>query len=213
MNIEDLKPGRELDILIGRALGWDVRQDPGPASGHFIISEWVGFGGTTGFTFSSPGQWYRITGEANELYPRADKLPNFSYDIRDAWTLAEHLRDAEPWKWFEISRRPVGWMANGTGDPKDSAYASTAPMTICLAFLKAKGVSSEMIDSGSPEAEARDRLAAVGFAEVERRMRKMRSALEEIANYVPVATNLNGVHVVPLEFMWALQRSARKAIE
>lgn len=39
---------------------------------------------------------------------------------------------------------------------------------------------NELIDSGSPEAEARDRLAVIGFAEVERRLRIAREALEKV---------------------------------
>lgn len=140
MKMEELKPGRQVDVLVGEALGWLVKQDPGPAAPHFITNEWQGFDGETQFTWSSPGEWYRITGNPDDLYPRATLLPNYSDDIRDAWTLAESLRDAEPWKWFEISRRPSGWMANGTGDQKDNAYAEKAPFTICLSFLKAKGV-------------------------------------------------------------------------
>lgn len=139
MNIDELRPGRELDVLVAKALGWDVRQEPGPATGHFIVGEWDSTGGKQ-YVWSTPGQWYRITGDTGELYLRAEDLPYFSCDICEAWTLAEALRDAEPWKWFEISRRPTGWMANGTGTPKDSAYADTAPLAICMAFLKAKGV-------------------------------------------------------------------------
>lgn len=63
------------------------------------------------------------------------------------------------------------------------------------------------------DAAARDRLAQLGFAEVERRLERMQTALKEIASYVPVASNFNGVTVVPLDFMWAMQTVARKAIE
>lgn len=159
MKLEDLKPGRELDVMVAKALGWDVRQDPGPAAPHFIIAEWAAFGGERGFTWSNPGQWYRITDDKGDhsLFPRADELPNFSYDVDKALRIAwQHLRESGEYCCLTIgSDHDYCWRLSLTrssrseddkhepsvsidgiaGGPEGLAFG------ICLAFLKAKGVA------------------------------------------------------------------------
>lgn len=70
-----------------------------------------------------------------------------------------------------------------------------------------------MIDSGSAEGTARDRLAEIGFAEVERRLQRMQDALKDIGNTVLVAVSFDGGPVVSLQAVWHLQQKAREAME
>lgn len=70
----------------------------------------------------------------------AEHLPDYSSDIADAWEVVEKLESEDP-GYFNLSvTTPPGWYVTFV-DPDSCAYADTAPLAICLAALKAKGIS------------------------------------------------------------------------
>lgn len=83
---------RETDAQVAeKVFGQAVRFDEGPARGHFITHEWQ-FKDGSEFVFSEPGDWYQITGDPADLFPRAALIPHYSTDAGDAMRVIEHLR-------------------------------------------------------------------------------------------------------------------------
>jgi hypothetical protein len=118
--------GRELDALVAeKVMGWKPHfrntafyvkaEDEGKVMDHhcMLISEW---------------------------HP--------STDIAAAWRVVEHMIDHNPFGhgWWEMAYRPHdtnrGATVNFVGDPRYVEYASTVPLAICLAALKAVGVKA-----------------------------------------------------------------------
>lgn len=72
----------------------------------------------------------------HRIYP----LPNYCHDIKAAWGIVEHLTKEN--KWFRLENND-GWHFGPVELCGDELYidepegiADTAPMAICLAFLK-----------------------------------------------------------------------------
>jgi len=113
--MNELEAGRELDALVAeKVMGWKKLND-------------------TGLSWRSPDEGF-------------SNLPYFSTDISAAWQVVEKMRET---RWIEVHSTIDGeWAAFytpiGTTDMNQAiheyAKASTAPLAICRAALKAKGV-------------------------------------------------------------------------
>lgn len=111
---------REIDAKVAEAMGWtNVRRDTGDISSDFWRDK-----------------------DPKSVYERS-LIPHFSQRIDDAWEIVEWMR-GQLWSarldigisstWVAFDRSP-----HGDGDHYQ-AIAPTAPLGICLAFLKAQGV-------------------------------------------------------------------------
>lgn len=64
-------------------------------------------------------------------------VPNYSSDITAAWEVVEKMEG----EWFNLSAAsPKGWYAAFGSPDNESTYGDTAPLAICLAALKTKGI-------------------------------------------------------------------------
>lgn len=81
---------REIDAQVAeKVFGAVVRQDPGPASSHFILGK-VG----DGYIWSCVGEWYEIVGDPTILFPRVAYIPRYSTDAGAAMRVVDRLREA-----------------------------------------------------------------------------------------------------------------------
>jgi hypothetical protein len=118
---QEASMSRELDALVARhVFGHDVRY-------------WEAYQGN-----ERPSYWDETDGCA---------VPAYSYDIAAAWQVVEKLAPSEPWAGvhFNLYRCAHGYQATFEGGAdgeewKAEECADTAPLAICLAALKAKGV-------------------------------------------------------------------------
>lgn len=126
-----------------------------------LVAEHVmGWVSTAAGELLSPQQAIRVRdGEA--VFDTIEIPPRYSTDIKAAWEVVEKMRGERPqcadsyiapYYWQLAEYYQGGWEV-GFGnhipyegfsfDPTLSARAETAPMAICLAALKAKGVGYE----------------------------------------------------------------------
>ena len=79
----------------------------------------------------------------DELQRVGSPLPHYSTNIADAWEVVDL---GHPCGWFDsyyIMRYGAGYAIGRCMDDAVYAEADTAPLAICLAALKAKGVTHE----------------------------------------------------------------------
>jgi hypothetical protein len=71
---------RELDARCAKLRGWVVKRDTRACGGQFILSK-INYPITgLSIVWSQRGEWYRITGDPNDLYPRAELVSRYSTD-------------------------------------------------------------------------------------------------------------------------------------
>jgi hypothetical protein len=70
---------------------------------------------------------------------RGDDIPDYSTDIAAAWLVVERMRSAHKWD-LELVVTDEGTHARFKGA---RSFADAAPIAICLAALKAVGVTVE----------------------------------------------------------------------
>lgn len=122
-----MEAGRELDALIAeKVMGWTnvaERRNTFTRPGALIPSDWRGWSGDT------------PNGEREQL------IPPYSTDIAAAWQVVERFSA----KWIDIVYRPdAGWWVtiDGRGHGNaGGAIEKTLPLAICLAALKALGIT------------------------------------------------------------------------
>lgn len=111
-----MKVGNELDALIAEKV-----------MGHEVSRY-----GDTDAWYDEQGHW----------------IKPYSTDIAAAWQVVNKIADSRDPHWFSIDRWYGTWVAGwrcGDSAPDDPSWelemtADTAPLAICLAALKAKGV-------------------------------------------------------------------------
>jgi hypothetical protein len=131
INGKNHTPGRELDALIAeKVMGAEWIEDAGRQTGrryrrlykdHWIIAE-------------------QYEGE-DTVHAPSPVLPHYSSEIGDSWKVREKMRElgfhlglvddghaTEPWE---------AYFDQGRNKPSYNAWASTAPLAICLAALSA----------------------------------------------------------------------------
>ncbi len=128
---------RDLDALIAeKVLGWYWDQvtfvwDVEPKL-YLIPSE-----GLQSVNQTTSGSWGRDSQRRNLLYD----MPSFSTSIADAWQVVEYLRQRYATEMLALSN---GFMIRlFSGDPDNPKYTvrhESAPIAICLAALRTKGV-------------------------------------------------------------------------
>lgn len=116
-DMNDLKPGRELDALIAeKVMGWtEIDLDPAKRSNSYNY----GFG-------------------INPVHGIENAFPNYSTDIAAAWPIVEMFKERGDYK-IEISAYPKDscWTIKAYGKKSCTTSAKTLPHAICLAALKA----------------------------------------------------------------------------
>lgn len=114
---------QELNEAVARKLGWTDIKDRREL-GYGI--KWTG---------KNPNKDYS---DLPEGYDSFDLLPSYSTDIAAAWEIVERLFESE-WA-MELESYPIGreWMCrlSQQGEKTILGEASTAPRSICEAFLK-----------------------------------------------------------------------------
>jgi Phage ABA sandwich domain len=133
-----MEPGRELDALIAeKVLGWDRK--------HAVVEcedEWYSYCKNCGLT----GAEVLPAGSKRTWDTPCDTPPGYSTDIAAAWEVVERMRLAV------MPREGEGYWAGVIAyDYKDpcgvidqlfgGVFGSTAPHAICLAALKALGIT------------------------------------------------------------------------
>lgn len=121
MNVDEMPAGREMDVLVGKIMGWEIKLMP-----------------------------YAYANLPNDWHCRADhdgrwlELPHFSTDIAAAWRLAVSLREQRTY--LEIWCDSSLWVAlfwydgDPLGGPRLVGRAEAkddVPLAICRAALKA----------------------------------------------------------------------------
>lgn len=140
-----MEAGRELDAKVAEALGWkwahDKRQKQSLLMRPDIYAEFVSG------VLQSPD-----FGQGDGGFPFSGELvPHFSTDITDAWQLIIHLRENDrTWLRELLNVKDDIWQCQFVRyttneeefgvDRFRSGSVEGAPLAICLAFLKAKGV-------------------------------------------------------------------------
>ena len=122
---------RERDALVAeKVMGWtNIRWDAGTTWMRDCLDAWIG----------EPPE-----GEPYNNWP--ESLYEFTTDISAAWQVVEAvdpLMGNSPWD-FVLARTDGGWICNFHAEwfeqVADGYEAPTAPLAICIAALKAKGV-------------------------------------------------------------------------
>jgi hypothetical protein len=119
MGGQAMKAGRELDALIAeKVMGWVL-----PPHSSVVGQMWV----------ETP---------SGRVHP---KLPEFSSNISDAWQVVEKMKEIGYMMWLEqegvyqcVFFRGLGYQVH------DYSVASSAPLAICLAAIKAKGIDIDV---------------------------------------------------------------------
>lgn len=135
-----MKPGRELDALVAdQVMG---------------LKRTVRIKGTVETTTIYTDSPYFNDGVSEDDMMKYYCLPlHYSTSIADAWQVVEKLQcQGHDWKWFllleydNVETWDCAFHKNSKsdgGDPDIWATADTAPHAICLAALKAMGVTDE----------------------------------------------------------------------
>lgn len=140
MNVDELKPGAELDLLVAeKVMGWKFYCVKRGKYIHFIAQ-----------VPGEPEPWKHSRNDSEDNYVRgchADynpmkhimSMPDFhpSTSIADAWEVVEKMGFNCLWK------DATGWTCRFYGVRAAESSASTAPHAICLAALKAVMKESE----------------------------------------------------------------------
>lgn len=133
---------REINVACAEAMGWVLREIGRSTYGGRITERHWYPAGTP-----QPNSDGYFDGFRPSNYPRhicdADKW-NPAESIADAWVLVEWLRSQPPYRGLLLTDAPsqgAGWSAclsekrDGVTLPIKPAFAETAPLAICLAFL------------------------------------------------------------------------------
>lgn len=131
-----MNAGRELDALVAeKVMGWHSKQVPlSMFQPHVMVDLW----------YTAENELISSTDLINQSV-KAGVLPHFTTNISDAWRIVEHMRqnkyhiatddrheqDAPWWCEFATEEYTIG----------SQATAETFPLAICLAALRAVGVS------------------------------------------------------------------------
>lgn len=140
-----MQAGRELDALIAeKVMGWQAQHRSDMCDGSkFIRCSACGALGRGNCYGDGQGQMQIRCGEVVTCCDEA-ALPNYSTDIATAWCIIEKLTTDNPYWCIDVrqSLKPRGWWCNiGVPDSWIKQWAETAPLAICLAALKAMGVT------------------------------------------------------------------------
>jgi len=111
---------KEINEKVARKLGWKFLFDP---LGHTVVDRVP--------CFESPN------GEIEQ------SLPDYCTDISAAWEIVEHLKTQSFVVTIEDCYKARVELVHFSVNEKVKAEADTAPMAICLAFLKVEGNRSE----------------------------------------------------------------------
>ena len=136
MNIDELKPGPELDRLVAEnVFGYKVFRWGDPDN-LFVASS------KSAFDYACNGD--TLTCHTNMGKGFCFTMPNYSADIAAAWLVFERVFEIDPGRFrLGLSRDMFSGkyitILNTTMDRYD-ILAETAPLAICLAALKAVGV-------------------------------------------------------------------------
>jgi hypothetical protein len=140
-----VKAGRELDALVAeKVMGWKRGGDDSycsPEHVDAIVDDWDSKGPHPCLVSPRGKIYYFCPCQERKGY----ELPHYSSDIAAAWTLAEKLN-------ISVLCSADGWYAGETADiahgdwckevfvKGDWTLADTAPLAICKAALKTKGI-------------------------------------------------------------------------
>lgn len=132
MNIDEAPPGPELDAACARAMGWK-------ADGLGWLDtdgKWRGYcsDNTPGYAERwQPSTQMEYAWELVEAMVNEGSCPGLLYDDNGHWALAEEGMQNVP-----MEEKPEDVMTCFFVEAKD--WNESAPLAICRAFLKAKGV-------------------------------------------------------------------------